>query len=189
MLLNSLILLFLSNAITSRRDKSILYSRATIILLISAFIPLSLKWSIPHFVILLVFTLTGLSTLLITYNIYYKGSYFNGDIIAQITGNYLFLVDKTISDSVFNDTFLCINIIIGLAMIIIGLLHSRNTMSIKDKFLFIVKNKKKLFIIGLTMLLVISILNMLLFILGLGITVDTSSLTLFLYSNVSSLVT
>jgi len=39
MLLNSLILLLLSNAITSRRDKSILYSRATItILLISAFI-------------------------------------------------------------------------------------------------------------------------------------------------------
>jgi NADH-ubiquinone oxidoreductase chain 2 len=38
-LLNSLILLLLSNAITSRRDKSILYSRATItILLISAFI-------------------------------------------------------------------------------------------------------------------------------------------------------
>jgi len=39
MLLNSLLLLLLSNAITSRRDKSILYSRATItILLISAFI-------------------------------------------------------------------------------------------------------------------------------------------------------
>nr|YP_010148174.1 NADH dehydrogenase subunit 2 [Bipolaris oryzae]QQV68593.1 NADH dehydrogenase subunit 2 [Bipolaris oryzae] len=39
MLLNSLILLLLSNAITSRRDKSILYSRATItVLLISAFI-------------------------------------------------------------------------------------------------------------------------------------------------------
>jgi NADH-ubiquinone oxidoreductase chain 2 len=39
MLLNSLILLLLSNAITSRRDKSILYSRVTItILLISAFI-------------------------------------------------------------------------------------------------------------------------------------------------------
>ncbi|EUC26603.1 hypothetical protein COCCADRAFT_113896 [Bipolaris zeicola 26-R-13] len=39
MLFNSLILLLLSNAITSRRDKSILYSRATItILLISAFI-------------------------------------------------------------------------------------------------------------------------------------------------------
>jgi NADH-ubiquinone oxidoreductase chain 2 len=39
MLLNSLILLLLSNAITSRRDKSILYSRATItIVLISAFI-------------------------------------------------------------------------------------------------------------------------------------------------------
>lgn len=103
-------------------------------------------------------------------------------MIAQITGNYLFLVDKTISDSVFNDTFLCINIIIGLAMIIIGLLHSRKTMSIKDKFLFIVENKKKLFIIGLTMLLAISALNMLLFILGLGITVDTSSLTLFLYT-------
>ena len=103
-------------------------------------------------------------------------------MIAQITGNYLLLVDKTISDSVFNDTFLCINIIIGLSMIIIGLLHSRKTMSIKDKFLFIVENKKKLFIIGLTMLLAISALNMLLFILGLGITVDTSSLTLFLYT-------
>ena len=39
MLFNSLILLLLSNAITPRRDKSILYSRATItILLISAFI-------------------------------------------------------------------------------------------------------------------------------------------------------
>ena len=39
MLLNSLIFLLLSNSITSRRDKSILYSRATItILLISAFI-------------------------------------------------------------------------------------------------------------------------------------------------------
>jgi NADH-ubiquinone oxidoreductase chain 2 len=39
MLLNSLILLLLSNSITSRRDKSILYSRSTIIiLLISAFI-------------------------------------------------------------------------------------------------------------------------------------------------------
>ena len=39
MLLNSLILLLLSNSITSRRDKSILYSRASItILLISAFI-------------------------------------------------------------------------------------------------------------------------------------------------------
>lgn len=39
MLINSLILLLLSNAITSRRDKSILYSRSTIlILLISAFI-------------------------------------------------------------------------------------------------------------------------------------------------------
>jgi hypothetical protein len=38
-LLNSLILLLLSNAITSRRDKSILYSRVSItILLISAFI-------------------------------------------------------------------------------------------------------------------------------------------------------
>jgi hypothetical protein len=103
-------------------------------------------------------------------------------MIAQITGNYCFLVDKTISDSVFNDTFLCINIIIGLAMILIGLLHSRKTISIKDKFLFIVENKKKLFIIGLTMLLAISALNMLLFILGLGITVDTSSVTLFLYT-------
>ena len=39
MLLNSLLLLLLSNAITSRRDKSIMYSRTTItILLISAFI-------------------------------------------------------------------------------------------------------------------------------------------------------
>jgi heme/copper-type cytochrome/quinol oxidase subunit 3 len=39
MLLNSLIFLLLSNSITSRRDKSILYSRITItILLISAFI-------------------------------------------------------------------------------------------------------------------------------------------------------
>ena len=39
MILNSLILLLLSNAITSRRDKSILYSRATMaLLLISAFI-------------------------------------------------------------------------------------------------------------------------------------------------------
>lgn len=103
-------------------------------------------------------------------------------MIAQITGNYLFLVDKTISDSVFNDTFLCINITIGLPMILIGLLHSRKTMSIKDKFLFIVENKKKLFILGLTILLAISALYMLLFILGLGITVDTSSVTLFLYT-------
>ena len=39
MLFNSLILLLLSNSITSRRDKSILYSRTTItILVISAFI-------------------------------------------------------------------------------------------------------------------------------------------------------
>ena len=110
-------------------------------------------------------------------------------MLAQITGNYLLLVNKTISDSVFNDTFLCINIIIGLAMIIIGLLHSRKTMSIKDKFLFIVENKKKLFIIGLTMLLAISALNMLLFILGLGITVDTSSVTLFLYTFFPKIIT
>ena len=128
------------------------------------------------------FTLEGIIILTLTYNIYHKESYFNGDMIAQITGNYLLLVDKTISDSVFNDTFLCINIMIGLSMIIIGLLHSRKTISIKDKFLFIVENKKKLFIIGLTMLLAISALNMLLFILGLGITVDTSSVTLFLYT-------
>jgi len=91
-------------------------------------------------------------------------------------------VDKTISDSVFNDIFICINIIIGLNMIIIGLLNNRKTLSIKDNFLFIMKNKEQLFIIALTMFLAIFILNVLLFILGLGIIVDTSSLTLFLYT-------
>ena len=91
-------------------------------------------------------------------------------------------MDKTISDSIFNDTYICINIIIGLNMIIIGLLNNRKTLSIKDKLLFIMKNKELLFIFALTMFLAIFILNVILFILGLGIIVDTSSLTLFLYT-------
>ena len=124
----------------------------------------------------------GLIILTLIYNIYQKEAYYNSDLLALFTENYLFVANITISDSVFNDTYLCINIMIGLSMILIGLLHSRKTMSIKDKFLFIVENKNKLFILGLTMLVAISVLNMLLFILGLGITVDTSSLTLFLYT-------
>jgi hypothetical protein len=55
MLLNSLILLLLSNAITSRRDKSILYTRVTItILLISAFVAIIAKISIFIFLLELV---------------------------------------------------------------------------------------------------------------------------------------
>lgn len=180
----------LFNTTALRRDKSILYHRnffinilAFIAIFISfCYIPLSLKWSIPHFVILLLFTLAGLIILTLTYNMYHKESYYNSDLLALVTENYMWKANITISDSVFNDTYLCVNIMLGLSMILIGLLPSRKTMSIKDKFLFIVENKKKLFIIGLTMLLAISALNMLLFILGLGITVDTSSVTLFLYT-------
>lgn len=124
----------------------------------------------------------GLIILTLIYNIYQKEAYYNSDLLALFTENYLFVANITISDSVFNDTYLCINIMIGLSMILIGLFPSRKTMSIKDKFLFIVENKYKLFIIGLTMLLAISALNMLLFIVGLGITVDTSSVTLFVYT-------
>jgi hypothetical protein len=146
------------------------------------FIPLSLYWSIPNFLILLLLTFSAIITLTLVYNSSQNYYYFNGDLLAVFSANYISLVDKTISDSVFNDSFLCINILIGLSMIIIGLLNKRKTMSIKDKFLLIVKNKKELFIIGLTMFLAISIINMLLFILGFGIIVDTSSLTLFLYT-------
>jgi hypothetical protein len=133
-------------------------------------------------VILLLFTLAGLIILTLLRDIDPKECYYNSDLLALFTENFLFVVNITISDSAFNDTYLCINIIIGLSMIIIGLLHSRKTMSIKDKFIFIVENKKKIFILGLTMLLAISAINILLFILGLGITVDTSSVTLFLYT-------
>lgn len=109
-------------------------------------------------------------------------NYYNGDMLAIFTGYYLSLVEKTMAHSAFNDTFLSINITIGLSMTIIGLLNSQKTISIKDIFRFIIKNKKLIFIFGLAMLLVIFTKNMLLFLLGLGVTVDTSSLTLFLYT-------
>lgn len=103
-------------------------------------------------------------------------------MLAIFTGYYLSLVEKTMAYSAFNDRFLFIHITIGLSMLIIGLLNSQKSIPIKDKFRFIMKNKKKLFIFGLAMLFVIFTINMLLFLLGLGITVDTSSLTLFLYT-------
>lgn len=103
-------------------------------------------------------------------------------MLAIFTGNYSFLVDKTISDSLFNDSFQFINIVTGLSMIIIGLLKTRNTLSMDDKFLFFMKNKELIFISALAMFCVIFIVNILLTILGLGITVDTSSLTVFLYT-------
>ena len=110
-------------------------------------------------------------------------------MLAIFTGYYLSLVEKTIAHSAFNDSFLAINITIGLIMIILSLLNSKKTISIKDKFLFIkdkflfiMENKEFLFIFWLAMLFVIFTVNMLLIILGLGITVDTSSFTLFLYT-------
>jgi len=66
-------------------------------------------------------------------------------MLAIFTGYYLSLVEKTMGCSAFDDVFICINITIGLSMIIIGLLNSKKHISIKDKFLFIFHNKKKLF--------------------------------------------
>ena len=134
-----------------------------------------------HFIVLVLLTWAIISLLPI-YNSSNKEFYYKSDMLAIFTGNYSFLVDKTISDSVYNGSFQCINIVIGLSMIIIGLLSTRNTTSIKDKFLFFMQNKEFIFISALVMLFVIAIVNILLIILGLGITVDTSSVTLFLYT-------
>jgi hypothetical protein len=147
-----------------------------------AFISLWLKWSMPHFFIIVVLTLGTIISLVLLYNSSNKPFYYNGDILAIFTGYFFFLVEKTIAHSPFNDPFLCINISIGLSMIIIGLLNRKNPISIKDKFLFILKNKKKLFLFAFDMLFVLFTVDILLFLLGLGINVDTSSLTVFLYT-------
>lgn len=66
-------------------------------------------------------------------------------MLAVFTGYSLYLVEKTIAHSAFDNTFLCINITIGLSMVIFGLLNSKKSISIKYNFLFIMKNKEKLF--------------------------------------------
>lgn len=106
-----------------------------------------------YFCILILLTLAVIISLLLIYNSSNKKNYYNGDMLAIFTGYYLSLVEKTIDHSAFNDSFLAINITIGLSMIILSLLNSKKTISIKDKFLFIkdkflfiMENKEFLFI-------------------------------------------
>lgn len=130
-------------------------------------------------------------SLVLIYNSSNKKLYYNADTLAIITGYYLSVVEKTINGSAFNDTSSAILIIIGLSMVIIGILDSKKTLSFKDKFLLmlkdkelmlIIKNKKFLFILVLAILLFIFTMNTLLLLLGIRIVVDTSSLTLFTYT-------
>ena len=92
-------------------------------------------------------TLGAIIFILLIYNRYNIESYYNGDILAVFTEYYLYLVEKTIAHSTFDNTFQCINITIGLSMIIMALLKSKKSISIKNKFLFIMKNKEELFFI------------------------------------------
>ena len=61
-------------------------------------------------------------------------------MLSVFSGYYLFLLEKTTYHSLFNDTFISINLIIGLTMLIIGVVNTKNTTSIKDKYIFIINN-------------------------------------------------
>ena len=165
-----------------------LFMRCTIVLLSFIFIPLWLKWNVAYFSILVILTLGTILSLLVIYNSSNYTFYYNSDMLAIFTGYYLYIAEKAIANSSFNDTFLSINVTIGLSMIILGLINSQETQSLHDKFLFITKNKDIFFIFGLAMVFVIFTVNILLFLVGLGILVETGSITLFIYTFFSKVI-
>ena len=120
--------------------------------------------------------------LLFIYNSSNKLFFYNGDMLSVFSGYYLFLLEKTTYHSLFNDTFISINVLIGLTMLITGVVNSKKTTSIIDKFIFIINNKQLLFIFALASLFVIFSVNMFLFLVNLGIVVNTSTPTLFIYT-------
>ena len=154
----------------------------TIIILLLVFTPVWLEWDIAYFCLLVSLTLGAIMFLLFIYNSSNKLFFYNGDMLSVFSGYYLFLLEKTTYHSLFNDTFISINVLIGLTMLITGVVNSKKTTSIIDKFIFIINNKQLLFIFALASLFVIFSVNMFLFLVNLGIVVNTSTPTLFIYT-------
>jgi hypothetical protein len=127
--------------------------------------------------------------------------------VGEFFGTYGFVLEATIDCSSFNNTFMLLNIAILISSVINGLLFSNTKSPIFSTLLYIWKNKKDigkntkdflvdiqknkkdscillgvLALIGVAILLVICIVNSLLFMLGLGIVVNTTSTAMFLYT-------
>lgn len=149
------------------------------------FIPVVLlsNWHVYYLFVVILLNLAAILSLVLLYNSSNKESYYYTDLLPIFTGSYWSIIEEMITNSQLNDEFLVIPITIGLSMIILGLLDNNKSITLKDKFLFIRENKKLVFIFILVIWLVIFTINMIFILLGLGIIIDTSSLTLFfLYS-------
>jgi hypothetical protein len=120
-----------------------------------------------------------------------------GQYVGVFIGNYEYILETTIDCSSFNNTFILLNIAVLISSVINGLLFSRTKIGIlstllyiwknkKDYLLYIQNNKKDICILLLIMLLaiwlVIYVINTTLFMLGLGIVVDTTSTEMFFYT-------
>lgn len=168
--------------------------RMLIVVLIIYFISTMLNWNIVYFYILIVLTL-GISmfSVLLYNNSTLKYNYiYTGECLGAFLGNYQCIL-QTIADSTFNDTFIVLNWAVFVSNIINGFLFSQekstnwsfllNIWKNKKYYFFLILNNKiNLLIILSSIWLIISAINAMLFMLGLGIVVDTTSTELFLYT-------
>jgi hypothetical protein len=184
----------------------------TIIILIVAVLNISLisytlNWNILYFFLLIFLTLWPPISLVFLSNKPYKMHVNMGDFVAVFFGNYEHILEKTIDCSSFNNTFILLNLAILISSVINGLLFSNSKSGIFSTLLYIWKNKKDigkntkdflvdirknkriffiflgiLVFIGVAIILVICLINSVLFMLGLGIVVNTTSIGMFLYT-------
>lgn len=136
---------------------------------------------VHSYIIVILLSLASIFCLL---NVYYSQSKlanYDSNCLGMLTDYYISQLEITLSHSAFNDKLLVILIIIGLSMIIIGLIDKEND-SVLDKVSVLMDHKQLTLILTLVVFLVILIVNMLLYLSGLGFTVDTSSFTLFVYT-------
>ena len=164
-----------------------------IVPLILALIPYMFNWSIFDFFVLIILTFGAFQFLLMLCNTPNKVHLYMGEHVNVVSAYFSDVLENTIAYSSFNDKLIAIYIVILVVMIINSLIFGNRSYSIYDKLLFIWNNKqycllfiwnskKDLLLILLTIWFLIIVINAMLFTVGLGIVVNTTSFKMFLYT-------
>jgi len=135
--------------------------------------PLCLEWYIPIYIVLLGITTGAIYSLV---NSYIKPYYDLHNIGLNIE-LYLYLLEHTIGCSEDNELLKAVLGIIGLSSIIFSLFYFKKYMTIWERITYITDNWELILFIGLAVMLTVFTINILLWMLGIGIIINTSSLT------------
>jgi hypothetical protein len=143
--------------------------------LILVFILSILEWNIPQSIEVLFLYLALVSLLILSYKINEIHNY--GYDFGLYLGYCISILKGCNANSMCSDIYLVTFFIIGISMVILSLLCSNKSKSIKDKYQFIVK-KKFFFILPFMFCMFIFIVNIFLLLCGIGVSITTVNLTL-----------